>query len=107
MPRWLSLPKRGVLRLHHDPGALPAVQDQVGPHRFDDPRPGSLERYVVRYTATTLRGCLLECLDWLRPHPEAIACERDVVDNADPRPGSSHEASTWAAIRDFLSGRQV
>ncbi len=61
----------GVLRLHYAPAALPAAQGQVGPNRLNDPRPYSLERYVVRYTASTLRGCLLGSLDWLRPNPQA------------------------------------
>lgn len=105
-PRVRRLPRAGVLRLHYDPGALPAKQEQVGPNRLDDPRPNSLDRYVVRYTATTLRGCLLESLDWLRPNPEADAHEREIVDNAEP--GDDHEPPpAWAAIEDFLRDRKV
>src|SRR4051812_10177838 len=105
-PRMRRLPLAGVLRLHYDPGALPAKQEQVGHNRLDDPRPNSLDRYVVRYTASTLRGCLLESLDWLRPNPEADALERDVVDNAEP--GDDYEPPpAWAAVEDFLRGRKV
>lgn len=107
-PRLSSLPRAGVFRLHYDPGALPAVQEQVGHNRFDDPRPNSLDRYVVRYTASTLRGCLLESLEWLRPDPEAVARETDVDDDAEP--DDEHRDPTvpaWAAIKDFLRGRRV
>lgn len=97
-----------MLRLHYDPAALPKRQGQVGPHRFDDPRPNSLDRYVVRYTATTLRGCLLESLAWLRPDPDAAAREDSVDDNAEPDDEHPEPpAPAWAALVDFLQDRQV
>ena len=108
-PRLRALPRAGVLRLHHDPAALPAVQGQVGHNRLDDPRPNSIDRYVMRYTASTLRGCLLESLDWLRPNPEAAGRESDVIDNAEPDDDehTPPPAPAWAPIRDFLQDRQV
>lgn len=107
-PRTRSLPRAGVLRLHYDPVALPAVHGQVGHNRLDDPRPNSLDRYGVRYTGSTLRGCLLESLDWLRPNPEAAAREAGVDDDAEP--DDEHREApppAWAALEDFLQGRQV
>lgn len=106
-PRQRPLPRAGVLRLHYDPGALPARQEQVGHNRFDDPRPNSLDRYVVRYTASTLRGCLLESLAWLRPNVEAGTRESNVVDNAEPDDDHPDSPPAWVAVRDFLRDRQV
>lgn len=109
--RPIPLPAAGVVRVHYDPGALPSYQDVVGRNRFDDPRPNSVDRYVMRYTATTLRGCLLELLDGLRPDPDALLREDQVVDNSDhvtisaavePEAGELEQA-----IADFLAGRHV
>jgi len=100
------LPGGGVLRVHHDPAALPAHVDAVGPHRFDDPRPRTADRYVMRYTATTLRGCLFELLAWLRPHPDAAAREAAVIGDADGE-GAAPRARPWQVLEDFLRGRQV
>lgn len=99
-----------MVRVHYDPGALPGHGESVGPHRFDDPRPRSTDRYVMRYTATTLRGCLLELLAWLRPDPRAAAREAAVVVDVAPveaaggaRPGTP----PGQALADFLGGRRV
>jgi hypothetical protein len=106
-PRVRSLPRAGVLRLHYEPGALPASRAEPGHNRLDDPRPNSLERFLVRYTATTLRGCLLESLDWLRPNPDAGARERDLVDDAEPEEDLPDQPEPWSALQDFLQDRQV
>lgn len=106
-PRQRPLPRAGVLRLHYDPGALPSRHEWVGHNRLDDPRPNSLERYVVRYTASTLRGCLLESLAWLRPNAEAGTRESNVFDNTES--DDEHPASppAWAPVQDFLHDRKV
>jgi RES domain len=110
-PRPKPLPTPGVVRVHYDPGALPPYQDVVGPNRFDDPRPNSVDRYVMRYTASTLRGCLLELLDWLRPDPDALMREQQVADNAEDATVSAQVEQTAGdleqAIADFLVGRHV
>jgi hypothetical protein len=97
--------------VHYDPGALPLYQDVVGHNRFDDPRPNSADRYVMRYTASTLRGCLLELLDWLRPDPTALNREDQVVDDADGATPTRHvdqePLSLEQALADFLEGRHV
>jgi hypothetical protein len=96
--------------VHYDPWALPPYQDIVGHNRFDDPRPNSIDRYVVRYLATTLRGCMLELLDWLRPSPDALTREAQVVaDAADAPPTGADQATEVLkqAISDFLDGRHV
>lgn len=104
--RHWRLPETGVVRVHYDPGALPRYVDGAGPNRFDDPRPNTADRYVMRYTATTLRGCLLELLDWLRPNAEAADREATVVDDADDV-GATSTAPPWQPIADFLHGRHV
>lgn len=108
VPRQRRLPRAGVFRLHPDPAALPPPWSD-GVNRFDDPRPRSLHTFRVRYTASTLRGCLLESLAWLRRHTDAAAAEALVIDNADPSgagdaPG---ESGPRAALEEFLADRQV
>jgi len=68
-------PRQGTIRVGVAPDEVPLpprAEDQttefaVGPNRFDDP----LGRYVMRYTATTLRGCMVELLARFRPNSEA------------------------------------
>lgn len=103
--RW-ALPRTGVLRFHSDPAALPATRGG-GPNRFDDPRPRSLSTFRVRYAGSSLRGCLLESLDWLRPDAEAAVREAEIVDDAEPENAAGDTSRSWAALEDFLSGRQV
>ncbi len=107
-PRLRRLPRAGVLRLHPNPTALPP-QWVGGANRFDDPRPRSLHTFRLRYTASTLRGCLLESLAWLRPHTEAAAEEALVIDNADPSGDgeATPEREPWEALGHFLADRQI
>lgn len=113
LPSAPALPARGVVRIAHNPGALPTATDEAGPNRYDDPRPRSLERYRMRYTARTIRGCLLELLDHLRPPDEAAAAQEASVDDDDladlledqPLPGG--QAEPWQAVHDFLAGRRI
>jgi len=109
--RTTALPAEGVIRVAFDPGALPTPRDAVGPNRFDDPRPQTMDRYVVRYTGQSLRGCLLELLAWLRPDPEALAREAQVLDDAelgDEGPAILAAQEVQArAVADFLDGRHV
>lgn len=109
--RTTPLPPAGVIRVAFKPGELPTPRDAVGPNRFDDPRPRTMDRYVVRYTGRSLRGCLLELLAWLRPDPAALMREAQVLDDADL--GDESQAMLVAqevearAVADFLKGRQV
>lgn len=105
-PARVALPRTGVLRFHSDPAALPAARGG-GPNRFDDPRPRSLSTFRVRYGASSLRGCLLESLDWLRPDPAAAGREAEVVDHAELDAATADPSSPWAALEDFLADRQV
>ena len=106
-PQVLRLPPAGVVRVHYDPGALPRLGDEPGTNRFDDPRPRSQDRYVMRYAATNLRGCLLELLDWLRIHDsEAAGREAAVIDNDEESPAAA-QAEPWQAMEDYLTGRRV
>jgi len=99
-------PVAGVLRVHRNPRVLPPAGDGVGPNRFDDPRPRSADRYLMRYAATTLRGCLLELLDWLRPSEAAAAREAAVLDN-DPGAPPAAPSAPGRALEVYLAGRRV
>lgn len=105
-PKRAAMPRTGVLRFHLDPAALPATRGG-GPNRFDDPRPRSLSTFRVRYAGSSLRGCLLESLDWLRPDAAAAVREAGVVDDAEPETASGETSTPWAALADFLAERQV
>lgn len=107
VPQVWHLPPAGVVRVHYDPGALLHLEDAPGTNRFDDPRPRSQDRYVMRYAATTLRGCLLELLDWLRTHDgEAAEREAAVIDNDEGSPAPV-SPEPWQAMEDYLAGRHV
>ena len=63
---------------------------------------------MVRYTATSVRGCLLELLGWLRPDPSAEAAEAAVLDeDADSDPALDVEQNLRQAIADYLAERRV
>jgi hypothetical protein len=103
-PRW---PAEGVLRVHYQPEALPRLGDGPGHNRFDDPRPRTLERFLIRYAATTLRGCLLELLAGLREDPVVRVLEAAVDDMDDPDLVEAPEVEPWQHIADFLDERKV
>lgn len=88
--------------MHSVPEQLPPSSEYPGPNRYDDPRPNAADRYVVRYLATSLRGCLLESLAWLRPDEEA-AQHLQVVVGAD----GDEEPDPDDALADFLATRKV
>lgn len=99
-------PAPGVLRVHYDPAALPQLGHEPGTNRFDDPRPRTIDRFLMRYAATTLRGCLLELLASFRDNPEANG--RIVgIDDDDPDLVEGPATSDWQHIADFLDQRQV
>jgi hypothetical protein len=103
---YVPWPARGVLRVHFDPAALPQLGDEPGTNRFDDPRPRTIDRFLMRYAATTLRGCLLELLAAFRNSPEAndrIAA----IDDDDPHLVAAPATPDWQHIADFLGHRQV
>ena len=102
----VSWPADGVLRVHFEPGALPRLGDDPGTNRFDDPRPRTIDRYLVRYAATSLRGCLLELLDAFRDNSEARLRET-AIDDDDPDLVDGPNVADWQHIHDFLEGRQV
>lgn len=99
-------PVNGVIRVHFDPAALPQLGDAPGANRFDDPRPRTVNRYRIRYAATSLRGCMLELLDALRDDPEASLREA-AIDGDDPDLVNGPDLPPWQAIHDFLEGRKV
>ena len=101
--RW---PSAGVLRVHFEPGALPHLGDEPGTNRFDDPRPRTVDRFLMRYAATTLRGCMLELLASLRSN--AAAEERVAAVNVDdPDLVEAPAVPEWQHIADYLDGRKV
>lgn len=100
-------PARGVFRVHFDPAALPHLGDEPGVNRFDDPRPRTIDRFLMRYAATTLRGCLLELLAAFRDNPEANDRIAAIDDDDDPHMRKPPAAPEWQHIADFLTQRRV
>lgn len=90
-------------RVHRNPEQLPPSSEHPGPHRCDDPRPNADDRYRVRYSATTLRGCLIESMAWLRPNVEAARRLEEVT--GDDEGEAVPELSD--AVADFLATRRV
>jgi len=90
------------VRVANDPMLLSPATDEVGPNRFDDPRVNTQNRFVVRYTATSLRGCLSEILAWTRPNKAAIELEA-AVDSDEPE----MLAVPGAALATYLAGKHV
>jgi len=105
-PVAMAWPKGGAVRLHYDPGALPSLGDQPGANRFDDPRPRTFDRFLMRYAATSLRGCLLELLARFRHNDEAAARE-EAVDTNDPELVDPPVVEDWQHIADFVANRKV
>ena len=94
------------MRVHYEPSALPHLGDEPGTNRFDDPRPRTIDRFLVRYAATSLRGCLLELLAGFRPNAEASEREA-AVDTDDPDLVEPPQVADWQRIADFVEGRKV
>lgn len=66
--------------MHPEPAALPRLRHEgPGRNRFDDPE----GVFVVRYAASSLRGCLVETMSRFRRHPDTEAVLRD-IDGVDP-----------------------
>jgi len=102
-PLW---PPDGTVRVHRDPQALPQLADEPGVNRFDDPRPRTIDRFLMRYTANSLRGCLLELLAGLRELPE-VRDREGAIDTDDPDFVEAPSVEEWQHIADFLDGRKV
>lgn len=99
-------PPDGVLRVHYDPAALPHLGDEPGGNRYDDPRPRTLDRFVMRYAATTLRGCLLELLAGFRDNTEAND-RIEAINDDDPDLVEAPSVPEWQHLGDFLDQRKV
>lgn len=99
-------PREGVLRVHFNPEDLPNLGDEPGGNRFDDPRPRTIDRFLIRYAATTLRGCFLELLAAFRDNTAANERVQAInVNDAEPGPGTA--VPDWQYIADFLEHRKV
>lgn len=88
-----------VVRVHYNPLYLPTPPlDPPGQHRFDDPR----GEYVVRYTGSSVRACLLETMAQFR-RQDVDATLATVVgideDDVEPSPGDG--------VGDWLDGQMV
>ena len=94
------------MRVHYEPSAFPHLGDEPGTNRFDDPRPRAIERFLVRYAASSLRGCLLELLAGFRPNPEASE-RQSAVETDDPNFVEPPDGAERQHIADFLAGRKV
>lgn len=102
----VAWPGGGVVRVHFDPAALPALGDEPGVNRFDDPRPRTEDRFLMRYAATSLRACLLELLDVFRDNPDT-AIREAAIDDEDPDLVEAPAVADWQALHDYLQGRKV
>lgn len=87
-------------RVHPQPPRLPAPprEDERPPNRFDDPH----RAFVVRYTAATLRGCLLECSSRWRHHQATDERRRAVTGVHE-----DHQDSRAEAIGAWLAQQRV
>lgn len=96
----LRFPSGGVLRVGPDPARLPSEPrgGEPGPNRFDDPE----GRFVIRYLADSLRGCLIELLARFRPNDRAEARIAAVVGATDD-PGHPGDD----ALTDWLAHQRV
>jgi hypothetical protein len=96
----LHFPSAGALRVAADPARLPSEPrgGEPGPNRFDDPE----GRFVVRYLAESLRGCLIELLARFRSNESAEARIAAVVGAKDDggHPGAE-------ALADWLPRQRV
>lgn len=92
-----------VWRVHEEPEALPPRVETPGPNRYDDPRPQASNRFLVRYMATTLRGCFLETMAWLRPNSDADRRIDDVTNAGE----DDAEGQLAQAVADYLKTRRV
>jgi hypothetical protein len=99
-------PTSGVIRVHYVPEALPRLGDEPGTNRFDDPRPRTINRFLVRYAATTLCGCLLELLASFRDNAQAREREA-AIDVDDPDLVDAPVFEAWQHLSDYLAGRKV
>lgn len=102
----VTWPRGGVVRVHPAPMELPAKSDRPGPYRFDDPRPRSEDRFVIRYTASTIRGCLLELVDWMRDNQTATVREA-AIDVDDPDYVEAPAVGDQGVLREYLLDRRV
>jgi hypothetical protein len=89
----IHYPEAGTLRVSRSPEHLPGPLKSGGDDpaiaagsRFDDP----LREFLVRYTATNLRGCLVQTMARFRPSPDAevvLAAIRGIDDDdLEPNP---------------------
>lgn len=93
-----------VWRVHSAPERLPARSEDPGTNRYDDPRPKAEDRFLVRYMAATIRGCLLESMAWLRPSDEAMRRIEAVTDAED---GDEPASVLTEAVTNYLRTRRV
>lgn len=97
----VPLPDSGAVRVHPAPEVIPQLRHEgPGRNRFDDPRGA----FLMRYTAETLRGCLVETMARFRPNAnaEALLAAVEFV-------GADDEAQspTSQAVADWLAMQRI
>lgn len=104
MPRRVVYPSSGTLRVSPAPALLPSRRrlGEPGLNRFDDPDGW----YVVRYTASTLRGCLIELLARFRDRATAEA-RIEGVTGLDVEEEPRFARSLASEIGDWLALQRV
>ncbi|MEZ0362646.1 RES family NAD+ phosphorylase [Mycobacterium sp. pUA109] len=92
-------PDSGAVRVHPAPEALPQLRHEgPGRNRFDDPH----GRFLMRYTAESLRGCLVETMARFRPSPaaDALLAAVEFVDaDVDPPVPAAQAVAEWLAAQ--------
>lgn len=99
----VDYPARGTFRVSPWPDALwYGNGDEAAPPaetlpRFSDP----LRRFQMRYTASTLRGCMIETMEQFRPAPdvETELAAFDDVEDGEPDPTREDGIGEWLAVQ--------
>jgi RES domain len=101
-----EVPAEGVVRVHPEPGALPRLRHEGrGQNRFDDPE----GTFVMRYAASTLRGCLVETMARFRPRPraEALLNQIEDLDEQDLAHEVEQIGSRAEAVGEWLAAQKL
>ena len=85
--------------MHPAPESLPQLRHEgPGRNRFDDPH----GRFLMRYAATDLRGCLVETMARFRPNSAAdalLAAVKFVDADVDPSVPTAQTVAEWLAVQ--------
>lgn len=104
----VGFPAAGAVRVHPTPDLLPSRrrQGERAAYRYDDPDgPEGPNPFLVRYLATTLRGCLVEVLAQFRPADAETTDLLGQVSNVDD--DAEHEDIPRRGLGSYLAKVKV